>query len=143
MMESHGRPPSQPHAPTAAVGVDTMLSTILKRYDRIGFGRRGVLDAEPDICRLAAGLSPDDHACLRRIILSWITAEEAERVTAPLHYNLSEHLQALAIRLCASVPIPESLPLLRQLQANGAFDSDDVRLCSEALRASLARVGAG
>lgn len=118
------------------VDVEAALYAILKRYDRIGFGRRGVLDAQQDIHSFATGLSLDDHSRFRQIVVSWIEPAAAERVTAPLHYNLPEHVQALAIRLCASVPIPESLPLLHRLQAAGAFQEDDARLCREALRES-------
>jgi hypothetical protein len=120
----------------ATVDVAAALHGILKRYDRIGFGRRGVLDAQQEIHRFAVGLSNDDHARFRQIVVSWIESTEADRVTSPLHYNLPEHVQALAIRLCASVPIPESLPLLRRLQAAGTFQGDDARLCREALRES-------
>jgi hypothetical protein len=120
--------------------LEAKLHGILKSYDRIGFGRRGVLDAEQEFCRFASGLPNDDHAHFRQTIVSWITAAEAERVTASLHYNLPEHVQALAICLCASVPIPESLPLLRRLQAEGAFKADSGRLCDEALRDSLTRL---
>jgi hypothetical protein len=127
---------------SAPVDVEAALRGVLKRYDRIGFGRRGVLDAEQELLRLAAELSPDDRARFRRIVVSWIEAAEAERAASPLHYNLPEHVQALAIRLCASVPIPESLPLLERLQAEGAFQTDDARPCREALHESLARLGA-
>ena len=140
------RRPATVHGPdesaTAAVDVNAALCGILKRYDRIGFGRRGVLDAQQDIQRLAAGLSPAEHTRFRQIVLAWIDAQEAERVTAPLHYNLPEHIQALAIRLCASIPIHESLPLLRRLDAAGAFAEEDARVCREALRESLARLSA-
>lgn len=124
----------------SSADVETALYAILKRYDRIGFGRRGVLDAQQDICRFAAELSHSNHSRFRQIVVSWIDSAEAERVTAPLHYNLPEHVQALAIRLCASVPIPESLPVLRRLWAAGAFQGDEARLCHEALRESIARL---
>lgn len=122
----------------SGIDVNAALHGILKRYDRIGFGRRGVLDAQQDIQRLAAGLSPTDHVRFREIVLAWIDAREAERVTEPLHYNLPEHVQALAIRLCASIPIHESLPLLRRLDAAGAFA--DAHVCRNALRESLTRL---
>ena len=120
--------------------VDAALHGVLKRYDRIGFGRRGVIDAEQEILRYAAGLSDDDLVRLRRIVMSWIAAAEADRVTESLHYNLLEHVQTLAIRLCASMPIPESLPLLRRLQADNAFAGDDAELRRDALRESVARL---
>lgn len=122
------------------IDLEAALQGILKRYDRIGFGRRGVLDAQQDVQRLAAELSPQDHERFRRIVMRWIDADEAERVTARLHYNLPEHLQALAIRLCASVPIPESVALLRRLDAAGAFAEADARLCRDALQESLNRL---
>lgn len=125
---------------SAPIDVEAVLSGFLKSYDRIGFGRRGVLDAEAEIRRFASRLSDDDHARFRAIVVSWIDATEAKRVTARLHYNLPEHLQALAIRLCASVPIPESLPLLRRMQAEGAFEEDDARACREALHGSVKRL---
>jgi hypothetical protein len=118
--------------------VKAALHSILKRYDRIGFGRRGVLDAQQDIQRFAADLSPADHARVRQVIESWIDADEAERLAAPLHYNLPEHIQALALRLCASLPIPESLPLLRRLKAETAFAN--APLCRDALHESLERL---
>jgi hypothetical protein len=127
---------------TSAVEVDAALYGILKRYDRIGFGRRGVLDAQPEIQRLAAELSSADRARFRQIVQRWIEPDEAERVAAPLHYNLPEHVQMLAIRLCASVPIPESLPLLRRLDAAGAFTHGDAGVCRDALHESLARLSA-
>jgi hypothetical protein len=108
---------------SAPADVAATLRGILKSYDRIGFGRRGVLDAEREILRLASTLSEDSHARFRRIVLSWIEEAEAERVAAPLHYNLPEHVQTLAIRLCAGVPIPESLPLLQRLEAEGGLDT--------------------
>lgn len=128
---------------SAPVDVKAKLSLILKSHDRIGFGRRGVLDAEPEILRFASQLSDEEHARFRRIVLSWIAAEEAENVTASLHYNLPEHLQALAIHLCGSVPIREALPMLRRLQAEGAFRTDEARLCLEALDESVRRVDRG
>lgn len=123
-----------------ATDVEPKLLDLLKSYDRIGFGRRGVLDAEAELRELAAALSPEDQSRFRQVVLSWIEPAEAERVTATLHYNLPEHLQALAIRLCASLPIPESLPLLRRLQRLGAFRGDDAQSCREALSESLARL---
>jgi hypothetical protein len=121
------------------VDVAAGLHSILKRYDRIGFGRRGVLDAQQEIQRFASGLSADDRARFADIVVSWIDPDAAARVAAPLHYNLPEHVQALAIRLCASVPVPESLALLRRLQADGVFQADD-ELCRTALRESIARL---
>lgn len=125
---------------SAPVDIAAALHGILKRYDRIGFGRRGVLDAERDLQQFAAALAPDDRARFMQIIVSWIDGAEAARVTASLHYNLPEHLQALAIRLCASLPMPETLSLLRRLQAEGAFPTDNERVCREALRESIARL---
>jgi len=125
---------------SAPVDIAAALHGILKRYDRIGFGRRGVLDAERDLQHFAAALAPDDCARVHQVIVSWIDGGEAERATATLHYNLPEHLQALAIRLCASLPIPETLPLLRRLQAEGAFATDNEHVCREALRESIARL---
>lgn len=122
------------------VNVETTLSSILKSYDRIGFGRRGVLDAEQEILRLAAGLSDEARLRFRAVVLAWIGAAEAERVAGLLHYNLPEHVRALAIRLCALVPIPDSLPLLQRLQADGEFEPDDAQLCREALREALQRL---
>jgi hypothetical protein len=122
------------------VDVEAQLRVILKSHDRIGFGRRGVLDAEQEIRRFAAALSSDDQTRLRRLVLAWIDKAEAERTSASLHYNLPEHVQALAIRLCASVPIPEGRPLLRRLQAAGAFNADDEQLCREALDQAIARL---
>lgn len=125
---------------SAPADLHSTLTTILKRYDRIGFGRRGVLDAEADIRSFAATLSPDERARLGAIVTSWIATDEAERITARLQYNLIEHLQALALRLCASLPIPESTPLLLQLQAEGAFQTDDARICREALDQAVTRL---
>lgn len=119
------------------------LQEVLKRHDRIGFGRRGVLDAEEDLCHLAAGLDPAEHRQFCRTVLSWLDWREAERVTAALHYNLPEHLQALAIRLCASVPIAESLPALRRLVAERAFTAPEAAVCREALKESLAQLQEG
>ena len=127
---------------SASVDIEAALFGILKRFDRIGFGRRGVLDAERDLQHFAAALAAEDRARVFQVIVSWIDGGEAARVTATLHYNLPEHLQALAIRLCASLPIPETLPLLRRLQAEGAFATDHERICREALRESLARLRA-
>lgn len=127
---------------SAPTDVEAVLEGVLKRYDRIGFGRRGVLDAEQELLRLAAGLCPSDHARFRLIVLSWIEASGAERAAAALHYNLPEHVRALAIRLCASVPIPESVPLLQRLRAEDAFPTEDARPCREALNDALARLSA-
>jgi hypothetical protein len=124
----------------SAPQIEAALRGILKRFDRIGFGRRGVLDAEHDILRFASGLSTDDHASLTGIVISWIGLDEATRVTASLQYNLPEHLQALGIRLCASLPITDSLPRLRRLQADGAFGFDDTPLCVTALHESVRRL---
>jgi hypothetical protein len=104
---------------SASADVEAALGGILKRYDRIGFGRRGVLDAEQEILRFAAALSADAHLRFRRLVVSWLEAAQAERVASALHYNLPDHVQTLALRLCASVPIAESLPVLRRLQAGG------------------------
>lgn len=113
--------------PTAA------LAAILKSHDRIGFGRRGVLDAEEEICRFAATLTPSVRDRLDAEILSWLEDATAERVTALLHYNLPEHLQALAIRLCVGLPIAAGAPLLRRLYAEAAFDADEKPLRRAAL----------
>ena len=125
----------------APADVASALYAVLKRYDRIGFGRRGVLDAEQEIVRIASQLSHDDHARLCEIVLSWIDGAMAEQVTAALHYNLPEHVQALAIRLCAGIPIPGSLPLLRQVEIERTFTTEERRVCLDALRESLARLG--
>jgi hypothetical protein len=125
----------------SAVDVDAMLRGILKRYDRIGFGRRGVLDAEEEMRRFGAGLAPADEDRFRRIIQTWLDTGEATRTAAVLHYNLTEHVQALAIRLCASIPILESLPLLRRLLAEGIFDGDDSNLRRDALQVAVRRLG--
>src|SRR5690242_7858883 len=114
------------------------VESILKRYDRIGFGRRGVLDAEQEIRRFAGELSPTELQDLHRMIVAWIHPAEAERLTAPLHYNLPEHLQALAIRLCASLPVPDAFAVLQPLHAEGAFHGDDQQLCHSALEEALA-----
>lgn len=127
---------------TTAVDIPAQLQSVLKRYDRIGFGRRGVLDAEQEILRFASGLAHEEHARFRQIVMSWIEVAEAERVTAALHYNLPEHVRTLAIRLCGSVPIPESLPLLRRLQADGVDTTDGGRLVLDAIRDSSARLEA-
>jgi hypothetical protein len=120
------------------VDVDARLRVILKSHDRIGFGRRGVLDAEQEIRRFAAALSSGDHTRFRQIVLAWVEKREAERMSMPLHYNLPEHVQALALRLCATVPIPESLNALRRLQAGGAFKTDEEQVCREALAQAIA-----
>jgi hypothetical protein len=117
--------------------LDAKLRILLKSYDRIGFGRRGVLDAEREIRRLASELPTGDRARFHHVILSWIEAVNAERVSASLHYNLPEHVQALAIRLCASIPIPDSLHLLRQLQTDRVFEKEEERLCRDALSESI------
>lgn len=122
---------------SAPVDVEAQLRIILKSHDRIGFGRRGVLDAEQEIRRFAGALSAEDHTRFRRLVVSWVDEAEAERVSTPLHYNLPEHVQALAIRLCASIPIPESLPFLRSLRFQGKFETEEERLCREALQESL------
>ena len=124
----------------SAVDVDAMLRGILKRYDRIGFGRRGVLDAEEEMRRFGAGLTPDEQHRFRQIILTWLDAGEATRAAAALHYNLAEHVQALAIRLCASIPIRKSMPVLRRLLADGAFDNDGSSLRRDALRVAVRRL---
>jgi hypothetical protein len=120
--------------------VEATLLAILKSYDRIGFGRRGVLDAEQEILRLASTLPQGGQHGFRKVILSWIDAQNAERLAALLHYNLPEHEQTLAIRLCASVPIPESLPVLRRLQDEGDFGSLDADPRGKALQESIRRL---
>jgi hypothetical protein len=125
------------------VDVEARLRVILKSHDRIGFGRRGVLDAEPEIRRFAAALSKDDLAHLCQLIMTWIDKAEAERLAMPLHYNLPEHVQELAIRLCASIPIPDSLPLLRRLQAEERFTADEERMCRDVLGESIAVLSTG
>lgn len=122
------------------VNVDATLAGILKSYDRIGFGRRGVLDAEQEILRLATELAGDGQVRFCQIVLGWLEAAEAERVAGQLHYNLPEHVRALAIRLCANVPIPESLPRLRRLQSDLEFEADEDPLCRDALRESVQRL---
>ncbi len=117
--------------------LEPALWAILKRYDRIGFGRRGVLDAEQEIRRFAAGLSSPQREELDQMVCAWIVPAEAERLTAALHYNLPEHVQALALRLCASLPITEALPMLLGLQRAGAFPEDQ-QLCRTALEESIA-----
>lgn len=113
--------------------IEDALRIILKRYDRIGFGRRGVLDAEADIRHLASSLSSVEHACLRKTVMSWIAPDVAEGTVAPLLYNLPEHLQALAIRLCTTIPIPESLSVICTLQAS----LPNTSRCETALREAL------
>lgn len=125
---------------TASVDVEATLHGILRSYDRIGFGRRGVLDAEQEILRFASALPHHAQLGFRRVVLSWLEGGEAERIAAPLHYNLPEHVQTLAIRLCASVPIPESLPRLERLQAEAGLDTSDADPRREALRASVQRL---
>jgi hypothetical protein len=125
---------------SGSIDVEAKLHGILKSYDRIGFGRRGVLDAEQEILRLASGLTDVDHARLREAVVSWIEGVTAERVSARLHYNMPEHVQALALNLCASVPIPESLPLLRRLQGEGAFAAPEEATCRAALDEALKRL---
>jgi len=126
---------------TPSIDVEAALSLILKRYDRIGFGRRGVLDGEQEIRQFAAGLASDEHARFCRTVLTWLESDGAEQVAAGLHCNLPEHIQALAIRLCSSVPIPAGVDVLRALQRAGAFDSDDAQPCREALREAAVRLG--
>jgi hypothetical protein len=121
-----------------SVDVEAQLRVILKSHDRIGFGRRGVLDAEQEIRRFAAALSKEDHARFRGLVVSWIDKATAQQVSTLLHYNLPEHVQALAIHLCGSVPIPESQNLLRRVQAGGAFETDEEQVCREALDHSIA-----
>jgi hypothetical protein len=122
---------------SVSVDVEAKLRVILKSYDRIGFGRRGVLDAEQEIRRWATGLSDDDQARFCQIVLAWIDPTTAQLVSSPLHYNLPEHVQALAIRLCATFPIPESLRLLRRLQVEDAFKAAEEKVCRDALAESL------
>lgn len=124
----------------AGVDVEAILRGILKRYDRIGFGRRGVLDGEEEMRRFGAGLAPAEQHRFRYVILTWLDAGAAARAAAALHYNLAEHVQALAIRLCASIPIRESLPLLRRLVADGAFDGDHSTLRRDALSVAVRRL---
>lgn len=118
--------------------VNLDLQRILKRYDRIGFGRRGVLDAEAEVIRYAAGLRAEERDQLHRLVLSWIDADAAARATAPLQYNLPEHLQALAIRLCATLPIPAGAPLLRRLKSQATFAGAEHAIVRTALDEALA-----
>jgi hypothetical protein len=120
--------------------VEAKLLGILKSYDRIGFGRRGVLDAEQEILRFASALSAAALTAFRGVVLSWIDHAAAERVAARLHYNLPEHVRILALNLCASAPIPDSLSLLRRLQAEGAFAAPEDGACREALAEALKRL---
>ncbi len=127
------------HEEAAAPNIDFTLRQILKRYDRIGFGRRGVLDAEAEIRSTAAGLSRAQRADLHSTILTWLDGKTAADWAAPLHYNLPEHVQALAIRLCALLPIREGVPYLRELQDRRAFSTPETQACQQALREALAR----
>jgi hypothetical protein len=119
------------------------LPLALKRYDRIGFGRRGVLAAEQEVCTYVRTLPHDAQARARAIVLSWLDPAAAEQIAAALHYTSAEHVQALAIRLCATLPIADSAPLLRRLQAQGAFADRDAAPCRDALREALARLEFG
>jgi hypothetical protein len=116
------------------------LPRALKRYDRIGFGRRGVLAAEQEVCTYVRALPYEMQAPARAIVLSWLDPAAAEQVAAELHYTAAEHVQALAIRLCAAIPIADSVPRLRGLQAHRAFAHPDAAPCRDALRDALARL---
>lgn len=115
----------------------TTLQALLKRYDRIGFGRRGILDAESEVLEFGATLSNDERARLRGLVIEWLKPEGAHSWTVPLHYNLPEHLQALAMRLCGAMDIREALTVLREFSATRAFDRDETPLRREALAEAL------
>ncbi len=114
------------------------LSLLLKRFDRIGFGRNGVLDAEEQIAGWYAALPEPAQAIARTHLLSWLSAEPAHEEAAKLHYTTPDKVQALSISLCAALPIPEAWEPLSVAARDGRFQADPD--CSERLADTLARL---
>ena len=120
--------------------IESMLLTIVKRYDRIGFGRNGALDAETEIRDWHGRLSEEDRLHLKGLLLRLIEAGPAEEVAHALHYNLREQIQAMALMLCGSLPIPESYTKLKALAEANAFASEDEAVVLRALTGAIARL---
>lgn len=113
------------------------LAQILKRFDRIGFGRNGVLDAERTILDWDRTLDKPRRAALRAALLALVDAGPAEAAAKELHYNTREKVQAMALILCGTLPIRESLSHLQALARSGAFAGEDEAICAHALKGAL------
>lgn len=120
--------------------VESMLRIIIRRYDRIGFGRKGALDAEPEIRDWYQRLDEEDRLHLKGLILQLVDEEAAELAASDLHYNLREQVQAMALMLCGSLPILESYTKLKALAEGGAFPGEDEEVCRVALQGAIARL---
>lgn len=117
--------------------IEKALAQTLKRFDKIGFGRRGVLDAEQSIVEWDRKLKGGQRAALRAIVLSLVEADGAKTAAKELTYNTPEMVQALAITLCGTMPVRESLKRLQSLAQEGAFKTEDEAPCADALRGAL------
>lgn len=119
---------------TSRESIDRELAIVLKRFDRIGFGRYGAPDAEQSILDWNQRLDEDGRAALRDAVVSLLDHDAAEVAAGELHYNTPEMIQALALALCGSLPIPAALPHLLTLRRTRAFDD---ALRKEALEGAL------
>jgi hypothetical protein len=117
--------------------IDRDLSVILKRFDKIGFGRNGVLDAERTILDWDRTLDKPGRAALRAAVFALIEGDAAEAAAKPLQYNTREKVQAVALTLCGTLPVRDSLPRLQALAKDGAFKGEDEAVCADALRGAL------
>ncbi len=115
--------------------IEADLSLLLKRFDRIGFGRNGVLDAEEQIAGWYEALPETDRAEARQIVSGWLDEAPSEAEAAKLHYTTGEKIRALALTLCGRLPIPESTDRLALAIRTGLFRESE--LCSERLTDAL------
>ena len=114
------------------------LSLLLKRFDRIGFGRNGVLDAEDQIAGWYSALPESEQAIARTQLLSWLSDGPANEEAGKLHYTTPDKVQALAITLCGVLPIPESWETLSLAAREGRFQGESE--CADRLADTLARL---
>lgn len=104
------------------------IRLLLKRFDRIGFGRRGVLDAEEQVVAWHAALPPDDRELAEREVESLLLQRHAAAAAEPLQYTRGEDVQALCVHLLVRWQRPGLRARLAGLQDAGEFLDVDGRL---------------
>lgn len=101
--------------------VESEFALLLKRFDRIGFGRRGVLDAEAqgDLWHSTAG--PESRVVVEELVDAHLAHATAAAAAEPLGYTRAEDVQALCVNLLARWRRPGLLARLDALEAAGEF----------------------
>jgi len=116
----------------------------LKRFDRIGFGRRGVLDAEDQVDAWRAGMDETGHATIDRIVDAHLLRDVAAKAAEPLGYTRAEDVQALCVNLLARWNAAGLLDRLRRLESAAEFTiegkiPETLRVALDEARATIDR----